>query len=283
MRARNLKPAIFTNELLAVADPLYTVIFEGLWCAADREGRLEDRPAKIHMAINPGRGFETTERSLGWLTENEFIYRYSIDGKAYIQVVMFWKHQNPHYKEPPSTIPAGPKTLGNGVNHQTETLGSDVKDASSSGVKPSKVALSPPTVEGKTRLIPDSGFLTPDSGSLIPDSGYLIPDSRPLVGDALASQVPITAPKPIRGSRIPEDFVLTAERRDYAIAKGVEPDSTFEAFTLYWSNKPTGATKLNWDKTWQSWVLKDAKDAKARSAPKPTRFDQIQAMRRNGH
>ena len=45
MRARNLKPSIFKNELLAVADPLYTLVFEGLWCLADREGRLEDRPA----------------------------------------------------------------------------------------------------------------------------------------------------------------------------------------------------------------------------------------------
>ncbi|HLZ10372.1 MAG TPA: hypothetical protein VKT80_17415, partial [Chloroflexota bacterium] len=105
-----------------------------------------------------------------WLTDNEFIRRYVVDGKPYIQVVMFWKHQNPHYKEPPSTIPPEPKTQGIRVNHRTETLGSALNHGASSGGKPSKGALSPPTGEGQTGLIPDSGFLTPDSGSLIPDS-----------------------------------------------------------------------------------------------------------------
>jgi hypothetical protein len=89
MRSRNLKPSLFTNELLAIADPLYTIIFEGLWCAADREGRLEDRPAKIHMAINPGRAFEGTARSLDWLTENGFISRYSVARVGYIQITNF--------------------------------------------------------------------------------------------------------------------------------------------------------------------------------------------------
>lgn len=105
MRARNLKPSIFKNELLAVADPLYTVIFEGLWCLADREGRLHDRPAKIHFEINPGRAFETTERSIAWLHESGFILRYQIGDDRYIQVLKFKDHQNPHLKEPASKIP----------------------------------------------------------------------------------------------------------------------------------------------------------------------------------
>lgn len=112
VRARNLKPSLFKNELLAVADPLYTVIFEGLWCLADREGRLEDRPAKIHFDINPGRSFDTTERSLTWLHENGFILRYQVGGVRYIQVLTFKEHQNPHQKEPPSKIPAPEASTG---------------------------------------------------------------------------------------------------------------------------------------------------------------------------
>lgn len=135
MRARNIKPSLFKNEHLAVADPLYTVIFTGLWCLADREGRLEDRPAKIHFDVNPGRAFEGTQAALAWLTENGFIERYEVDGKKLIQVVNFAKHQNPHCKEAPSTIPA------------------PCKHGASTGV---------------ARLIPDSGFS--DSGYLIPDS-----------------------------------------------------------------------------------------------------------------
>ena len=43
-RARNIKPGFFKNEILGVADPLYSLLFEGLWVLADRAGRLEDRP-----------------------------------------------------------------------------------------------------------------------------------------------------------------------------------------------------------------------------------------------
>ena len=41
-RARNIKPALFKNEILGVADPLCTLTFQGLWMLADRDGRLEN-------------------------------------------------------------------------------------------------------------------------------------------------------------------------------------------------------------------------------------------------
>lgn len=142
MRSRNLKPSIFTNEFLAVADPLYTLIFEGLWCLADREGRLEDRPAKIHMAINPGRSFDGTDGALKWLESNGFIARYESGNIRCIQIINFTKHQNPHQKEAPSKLP----------EHQTSpVLAPDTSDKSTSAA----------------RLIPDSGFLIPDSPSPI--------------------------------------------------------------------------------------------------------------------
>ena len=46
-RARNVKPGFFKNELLAECEPLARILFEGLWCEADREGRLEDRPRRL--------------------------------------------------------------------------------------------------------------------------------------------------------------------------------------------------------------------------------------------
>lgn len=112
MRARSLKPGIFTNELLAVADPLYTLIFEGLWCLADREGRLEDRPAKIHIAINPGRSFEGTTKALEWLADNGFILRYQVGLVKLVQVIAFSKHQKPHQNEKPTELPPPPSTNG---------------------------------------------------------------------------------------------------------------------------------------------------------------------------
>lgn len=101
-----MKPSLFKNEMLATSDPLYAWIFEGLWCMSDREGRLEDRPRRIHLEVNAGRAYEGTELALNWLAENGFILRYEHGGSRYIQVLQFKKHQNPHVREPASTIPA---------------------------------------------------------------------------------------------------------------------------------------------------------------------------------
>ena len=46
-RARNIKPAFFSNEILAELPPLARLLFIGLWCLADRKGRLQDRPKRI--------------------------------------------------------------------------------------------------------------------------------------------------------------------------------------------------------------------------------------------
>ena len=47
MRARNIKPGFFRDEQLMQVPPLGRILFAGLWCLADREGRLPDRPAQI--------------------------------------------------------------------------------------------------------------------------------------------------------------------------------------------------------------------------------------------
>jgi hypothetical protein len=131
------------------------VIFEGLWCLADREGRLEDRPAKIHFDINPGRAFETTERSLAWLHDNGFILRYQVGQSKCIQVVTFTEHQNPHQKEPPSKIPSPSARPEQAPGKHQASLVQEV-DGNDSGPA-------------------DSGFPLSDSGLLIPDTAHTEP------------------------------------------------------------------------------------------------------------
>jgi hypothetical protein len=52
-RARNIKPGFFLNDELAECEPLARLLFAGLWCIADREGRLEDKPKRIKVEILP--------------------------------------------------------------------------------------------------------------------------------------------------------------------------------------------------------------------------------------
>lgn len=106
MRARNVKPGFFKNEILGSADPLYSLVFEGLWCLADREGRLEDRPMRIHAEINPYRSSASTVQALDWLCASRFLIRYEHNGQKIIAIRSFREHQQPHVKEPPSKFPA---------------------------------------------------------------------------------------------------------------------------------------------------------------------------------
>ena len=114
MRARNLKPGIFKNEVLAKLGAHHFILFEGLWCLADREGRLEDRPERIEAEIFPFKWQKVNvESMLQDLAQADpaFIIRYTRDENRYIQVVAFKAHQRPHVNEAESFIPPAPKTI----------------------------------------------------------------------------------------------------------------------------------------------------------------------------
>lgn len=104
-RARSLKPGFFQNEELAALGYEAMLVFAGLWTIADREGRLEDRPARIKIQVLPY-GNADVELALCSLSSAGFIIRYKSQGKNYIAIPTWKKHQNPHCKEAPSTIPA---------------------------------------------------------------------------------------------------------------------------------------------------------------------------------
>lgn len=108
-RARNIKPGFFKNEDLAEMDPLSRLLFAGLWCLADREGRLEDRPKRIKAELFPYDNCDV-DQLLDDLQEYGFIHRYEVDGGKYIFIQNWHKHQNPHHMEVPSVIPPAPGT-----------------------------------------------------------------------------------------------------------------------------------------------------------------------------
>lgn len=104
-RSRNIKPGFFKNETLAECSPLARLLFAGLWCLADRAGRLEDRPKRIRAEVLPYDDGSVDEL-LNELHRAGFILRYQVDEQRFIQVQNFAKHQNPHCREQESTIPA---------------------------------------------------------------------------------------------------------------------------------------------------------------------------------
>ena len=133
-RARNIKPGFFKNEILGVADPLYSLLFEGLWVLADRSGRLEDRPLRIKGEVFPYRDGLNVDAMLNWLESNGFIRRYTAQGKKCILVLKFVKHQNPHKNETESELPAPSDecTQPEEIGTVTEIIGSTRADSLSS-------------------------------------------------------------------------------------------------------------------------------------------------------
>jgi hypothetical protein len=144
MRARNIKPGFFKNELLGTAEPLLSMLFAGLWLLADRDGRLEDRPLRIKAEIFPYRENLDINGSLTELERMGFLHRYEVSGCAVIQILNFRKHQTPHKTEKASVLPAPPdKPLKN-------------MTTSSTSVKPPDDGTTKPAALPPDSLIPDS-------------------------------------------------------------------------------------------------------------------------------
>lgn len=99
VRARNLKPGFFKNEYLLSLSPLHRILFAGLWCIADRNGILEDRPLKIKIEILPSDDCDVDIMLNELENADGLIKRYIIENKKYIKIEKFSKHQNPYTNE----------------------------------------------------------------------------------------------------------------------------------------------------------------------------------------
>lgn len=104
-----MKPSFFKNENLATLSPLNRLLLPALWCMADREGRLEDRPLRIKAEAFPYDACDI-DKMLNKLADfqDPFIIRYQVDSKRYIQVVKASAHFHPHPNEVASIIPPPP-------------------------------------------------------------------------------------------------------------------------------------------------------------------------------
>ena len=103
-RTRALKPQYFKNDLLAECQPLARLLFAGLWCMADAEGRLEYRPLRVKAEILPYDNCDVDEL-VGELEQRGFVRRYRVEDVTVLVVPKFLEHQRPHPKEPVESLP----------------------------------------------------------------------------------------------------------------------------------------------------------------------------------
>ena len=242
-RARSIKPGFFSNDDLAKLAPLTRLLFAGLWTLADREGRLEDRPARIKAQVLPYDACDVNQMLDDLAESSAFLLRYRVANVSYIQILNFKKHQNPHAKEAASTLP-----------------------------EPEIPELAPAIPE-RAGLVLDSLNLTPDS--LNPEPLTLNPEpgtveqnfSTSPQGSTLSRgraktkkhASPNGAANSL-GTRLPKDWQLPKDWGEWALTE--RPDFTeqkvrtvAEIFADHWHAKPgSGGRKLDWQATWRNWV-----------------------------
>jgi len=235
-RARNIKPGFFKNELLAELPVSTRLIFIGLWCLADREGRLENRPKRIKLELLP---FDSVVvgQALVELEQHGFIERYEASGLQVIHILNFSKHQSPHGTERDSHLPGKDGALT--VNKRGKNgyvLGNQQLDNSALTVNP-----------------PLDNALNPDS--LNPDS------PNPDIWEAIAA--PATqAPKPVkRASQIPPDFYPNETGVNYAEERRVSLAVELVSFRNHHQAK--GSTMKDWQAAWRTWCDKSVEFGRA--------------------
>ena len=275
-RIRYLKPDFFNDSDIGKLSPLARLLFEGLWCHADRNGRLPDRPEELKLKILPYDDIDVDEllaelaapKSAG---HGSFIERYTALGKGYIQVHNFKEHQRPHGQEkelypPPPDI-------------QTEELATNPVQTGQNATKPVQTLLAGKKPEGIGIGIGIGTGIGTGTGSARARS----PDRESEFAVWWDSER-----KRIAYSKAFRETQL-------ALAPDVPPDvflTTLESLSL-WCAEPNHAPKLEWleelpEERWSVWVTgKLRRDfaqwrvngpgtARSRGSPGPKPFDQMQ-------
>ena len=156
MRARNIKPGFFRNEDLVECSFAARLLYAGLWCMADRAGRLENRPKKIKMELFPADDLNMPAL-LDELHKKGLVLIYG-DGDCFIWIPGFLKHQNPHKDEKASILPA----------HQEDPLYQKGVDTELAPTEHHASTVQTPCKHSSNPA--DSLILNPDSLILNPDS-----------------------------------------------------------------------------------------------------------------
>jgi hypothetical protein len=158
-RIRTIKPEFWSDEKLSECSLSARLTFIGLWSFADDEGRMEFQLARLRMQIFPC-GSVTLAKLTEYareLTEHSLIRVYLVDGKQYLDIPGFAKHQRIN-RPTESKLPEYSLNAHGGLSERSPLEGKGKEregkgaDAVASGVvtqlplgdQPSRARLAPP-------------------------------------------------------------------------------------------------------------------------------------------
>lgn len=154
-RIRTIKPEFFTSDDICSLSFAARLLYIGIWCESDREGRLEWRPRNLKRRYLPDDDVDINALC-SELIDSGLVVLYG-DGLAYIPT--FSKHQHVNPREAASTITAPESTRQSRVNDASVTR--EERDSDVQGGKERKGK------EGELRV--DTTRARSPSGSRLPD------------------------------------------------------------------------------------------------------------------
>lgn len=106
LRIRSIKPQFFLDSKILDLPPLARLLFIGLWCCADREGRMHYDPRELRRQVLPDETQSVFDEMFGALTAANLVRLYAVENSSYVDIPHFLAHQVPYHKEQPSIIPS---------------------------------------------------------------------------------------------------------------------------------------------------------------------------------
>lgn len=272
-RARNIKPGFFQNEYLVELDFATRLCFIGLWTEADRDGKLEDRPKRLKMALFPGDNVDM-DAMLNDLDRFGFIKRYSVDGISLIRITKWHLHQSPHHTEKKSTLPD--ETIACDDNGELT-----VNSRKSDGENPPDSLIPDSLIQKKLSLNAHNQNSPPAD-----HSGHEFDNSEP---EPVDNSHDYDADNSCTGEQLQFDAQhltlarLTGISSDYSDA---DIRDIFDLFRCYKANANTLKQPAEWLSAWRTWCQREKvnyakshkKSVTGRSAQRPENNTQL-AMR----
>ena len=234
-RIRTIKPEFFTSEDIAFLTPLARLFFIGLWCEADREGRLSWKPKTLKFRYLPADNIDID--LIGQeLIDQRLIETYEVDGRNYAQITSFPKHQVINNRESQSSIPENPEKAQKRI---------DASGTRESGVKAEgKEGKEGKGREGKARNASTSSEVIVNLDHPIFSSGGK--------GEGYSA---------MNDEWKPSSAAIEILEKQHGINKGFA-DHCLPEFILYWKNR--GETRPSWDNSFIQNVVRAWGDKKTR-------------------
>lgn len=237
MRIRSIKPEFWRSTDIAALPRDVRLLFIGLWSYVDDNGvgvddyraiaadlfALEDDPVGARKFVHEG--LATLSRAL-------LIQRYTVDGKQYLFIPTWDKHQKVDRPSKPR-LPRPSDTPGTRAERLTSD-NADTGDVSDGDSRESIEGSSPGAGEQGNRGTGEQGG---GAGKRAP-----------------------------RATRIPDDFTVTADMVSWARKRVPDVDGRHETekFLNYWqSASGKNSLKRDWTAAWRNWMLKASEQPRA--------------------